>query len=117
MSAEEEREHRLRQQARQVLQSLEAKPGLFFEILRLVEEEFLVAGPWVETDPETAWTRYTATGDMIGRVSLFPGGTAYCCESPYAANGILPVSGDILDPLSGRQCVDDLLTAEGWLLA
>lgn len=65
----------LEAQARKVLESLESKPDLFFELLRIVHDEGhdLLAGPW--TPQENAATgdfyyqRFSPQGDTLLIVS------------------------------------------------
>jgi hypothetical protein len=60
--------------ARKIIQSLEAKPALFYEILRLVEDEFVIVGPW-EHDGGMSWMRHSADRERLAVVEPFGGGS------------------------------------------
>jgi len=60
----------LEQKARQVVDSLADRPGLMFEILRLVADEYEVVGPW-ETSGQSH-VRFTVNRMVIAEVLLTP---------------------------------------------
>jgi hypothetical protein len=53
--------------ARQVVQQLSSKPGLFYEVLRIVADEYEVASPWVELS-SGSWIRQSVGRETIATV-------------------------------------------------
>lgn len=104
----------VRDQARRVLASLEAKPDLLFEVLRLVYDEFLVAGPWEQTGPGMA-RRKGPSGGLMGNVKpqvrfAGPAGPPFVWEFD-GGNGVADTF------LEACHALDLALTADGYLLA
>lgn len=103
----------LDEQARKVLLALEAKPDLFFEVLRIALDEFMVVGPWSipAIDPlyNPHWERHFPNGDLAGQVYKDTNGTySWKCGDDQ---------GTERDPVCARNVVDNMLSDQGNLLA
>ncbi len=94
--------------ARKVLAALEAKPDLFFEVHRLAQDEFMIAGPWVPG--AGCWTRFMPNGEIAGLVMFKDGRTVY-----VVGNEQDEVKGG--DVICARNIVDQHLDKAGYLLA
>jgi hypothetical protein len=97
----------LEEQARKVLHALEARPSLFFEVLRIAHDEFPIAAPWAESTER--WERCNLTGEFLGEVFQNNVGT-------YTWR-VGKESGQDADPVCARNIVDNLLVNQGYLLA
>jgi len=59
----------LRDAARKVVQSLESRPGLFYEVLLIVRDEYEVAGPWEDSADGRESERRDTRGGTLAVVS------------------------------------------------
>lgn len=103
------------EQARRVLSSLEAKPDLFFEVLRIAHDEFIVAGPWMMSATPGTARRGGVTGGLIGSVkpkspAPNPAGPPYVWEFDGGC-------GEAPTLLQACHDLDVALVADGYLLA
>jgi hypothetical protein len=66
------------EQARKIIGSLESKPGLLFEILRIVTDEgySMILGPWVPIEDKKSgefyYERRNVEGESIGMAARVP---------------------------------------------
>lgn len=105
----------LDEQARKVLLALEGKPDLFFAVLRLALDEFMVVGPWViptirPNMVDEWWERHYPNGDVAGLVYKDTNGTYSWKCGAYD-------QGTEKDPVCARNVVDNLLADQGNLIA
>ena len=107
---------KLEDQARKIIGSLETKPGLLFEILRIVGDEYMVLGPWVATEDKNGdfyYERRTADGESMGMVARVPNDPH---KWQWQAKG--GKSGNTLTGQGGaQQLTDGQLRDLGWVLA
>jgi len=96
--------------ARKIIQSLEAKPALFYEILRIVADEFVIVGPW-EHDGGQSWVRRDPSGESIAIVEPFAGkGPDWAWRiSTDTAHGFPSADG-------AKDAVDTLMVKLGYVL-
>ena len=59
----------LRDAARKVVQSLEEKPGLFYEVLRIIRDEYEVLSAWEDSPDGRESTRYDIGGGSLTVIS------------------------------------------------
>ena len=99
----------LEDQARRVVASLEERPGLFYEILRIVAEEYEVVGPWVEED--LGWARRGVRGGLIVCATPAGGSSDWSWEIEDGPGGRSATVGE------AKAAADEVLKESGCLLA
>jgi hypothetical protein len=108
----------LTEQALKVLGSLEAKPALLFELLRIVQDEYLIVGPWVAIESpkipgDYYYERRTPDGQSVAQVARNPKDHADWMWQVQGGN-----SGSTITGAPGAQVLaDGDLTDLGWMLA
>ena len=98
----------MERRAREVIDRLEGRPGLFYEILRVVAAEYEVVGPWVR---ETGgWARRDPRGELIAGVTPSPSDVAWDWEVRDGPGGVEAESED------AKAAADRVLRESGCLL-
>jgi len=106
-------------QARQILTSLEAKPTLLYELLRIVSDEYMIVGPWVAVENQKIsgdyyYERRSIEGESIGQVARLPASATTIGWQWQVAGGNSGKAASITD---AQADVDAELTDIGWMLA
>lgn len=103
----------LEQQARKILASLVAKPGLMYEILSIVADEYDVASPWFELESSKGiyFERRDPEQESIAMVAPIPGN-----DDKWQWQVKNGASGRTDDHTTAFVAADQELRRLGWLL-
>lgn len=99
--------------ARKVIRSLESKPGLFYEVLRIVRDEYEVSSAWQDSPDGRESNRYDTGGKPIGSVTYRATGDRYDWQvlifTPHMGGSCASIA-------EAKVVVDDYLRESGYLL-
>jgi hypothetical protein len=99
----------IEKKARDILSALEKRPPLFFEVIRIIRDEYEVAGPWVEIVPDQMWQRNNEQGKPIACCLLRTDGN-FDWQGSH-------VSGQAATSQEGMAEADSVLRELGFLLS
>jgi len=105
----------LRDAARKVVQSLESKPGLFYEVLRIVRDEFEVLGPWEDSPDGRESSRYDIDGGSLSVISYQVSADRY--DWQVVVGGLCLKAGSCNSLDEAKVAVDRELRDLGYLLS
>lgn len=97
------------EKARKVIAALEARPALFFQILRILHDEYRPASPW--TDDEAGLIRLTPGGEMVADVRPEVSGQPPGQYTWWTETEDVGVEGS---EEAAQQAADAVLTAQGY---
>lgn len=110
----------MREAARKVVQSLESKPGLFYEVMRIVRDEYEVMGPWVDSPDGRESERHDVRDLPVAKVTYQASADRY----DWAIQSFEPMSGTTVDEsgssislAEAKAAADGILQDMGYLLA